>query len=49
MSPPFSAYCTFMSPPTSSARASFCVCSLRLAIVSGVSERGGSEQALSPE
>ena len=43
------AYCTFMSPPTSSASASAVVWRSRAAMVSGESERGGSEQAESPE
>ena len=49
MSPSLIAYCTFIRPPTSSASASAVVCRSSAAMVSGESERGGSEQAESPE
>ena len=49
MSPSLMAYCTFIRPPTSSASASALVWRSSSAMVSGESERGGSEQAESPE
>ena len=49
MSPSFTAYCTFISPPTLSALASATVCRSISAMVAAESECGGSEQAESPE
>ncbi len=43
------AYCTFIKPPTFSANAIAVVCRSSSAMISGESERGGSEQAESPE